>query len=104
MIMANTLSISKATLVGGSSFVNSVFTVTSGATTISERNYLFSANLFSAIYDPTNPNIGLFNLGQSHSENISNGDYNVLMFDGVVYANIQLLVAAYVSDIAAYTT
>lgn len=102
--MANTLSISAASLVGGTSFIESVFTVTSGATTISEKHFLFSANLFSSVYDPSNPNIGILNLGLSHQVTISNGDYSTLIFGGTTYASVELIIAAYISDLAQYTT
>lgn len=100
----NILTITAASLIGGASFVESVFTVTNGATTISERHYLFSANLCSAIYDASNPNIGVLNLGTSHQVTISNGDYSTLKIGTTTYASVELLIAAYIADIAQFTT
>jgi len=101
--MANTLTVSRATLVGGSSFVEYIFTATDGATTISDKHYFFSANNFSAVYYDNNPNIGILHLG-IHQVTLSNGDYSTLIFDGANYASIDLLVVAFVADIAQYTT
>lgn len=102
--MAHTLTITPAVVLGGTSYVESVFTVTDGATTISEKHYFFSANLCSAIYDPVNDNIGVINLGTAHQVTVSNGDYSVLKIGATTYANVQLFVAGFVADIAQYTT
>jgi hypothetical protein len=100
--MANTITISPALQIGGNYFVETVITVTDGATTISDKHYFYSANTVSAVYYDDNPDIGIIHMG-NHQVTLSNGDYSTLIWNGNTYASIDLLVAAFIADVAQYT-
>lgn len=102
--MAKALTIYKAVLLGGTSFVQYRFVVTEGATTLKDEYYNFSANMFSCVYDNEAPNMAVLHLGLNHTYTLSNGLYATITFDGTPYSDEVSLTAAFVNDIAAYTT
>ena len=103
--MANTLTIAAPSSIGGSaSFITLRFTVTSGATTISDTYYNFHANDFSNVYDFSTPNVAVLHLGSSHVFTMSNGDYSTIVYDGSTQATIATAAAAVVSGVASFTT
>lgn len=103
--MANTLTIAAPSSIGGSaSFIALRFTVTSGATTISDTYYNFHANNFSAVYDNSSPNVAVLQLGEHHVLTMSNGDYSTIVYDGSTQATIIAAAVSIVAAIAPFTT
>ena len=103
--MANTLTIAAPSSIGGSaSFIALRFTVTNGATTISDTYYNFHANDFSTVYDNSSPNVAVMQLGSNHVFTMSNGDYGTIIYAGSTQATIVAAASAVVSAVAAFTT
>jgi len=103
--MANTLTIAAPSALGGSaSFVALRFTVTNGATTISDTYYNFHANHFSTVYDNSSPNVAVLQLGENHVFTMSNGDYGAIIYDGSTQSSVVASAASVVSAIAPFTT
>ena len=103
--MANTLTISAPTVVGGSaSFISINFKVTDGATTLSDTFYYFHANTLSTVYDNSAVNIAVLYFGPQHIVTMSNGDYATIIYDGTPQANVVTAAASVVAAIAPFTT
>lgn len=103
--MANTLTIAAPSSIGGSaSFIALRFTVTSGATTISDTYYNFHANDFSTVYDTSSPNVAVMQFGGNHVFTMSNGDYSTIIYAGTPQANIITAASSIVNDVAVFTT
>lgn len=76
--------------------------ITDNGSNISQQNYTFNASLFSCVQDDINPNQCTLHLGYQHSINIDNGTYQEYYLGASSYANINLLVAAIINDVAQY--
>lgn len=94
---ANQLNFGATVQVQVDTFVNGVKT--------SEKYYTFNANQFSCVYDTSNVNYAILHMS-GNTFQINNGDYDTFVFTGIpgTLANVQLLAAAVVNDIAQYTT
>ena len=103
--MANTLTIAAPSNIGGStSYLELRFTVTSGATTISDTYYYFHANDFGSVYDTSSPNMAVLQLGANHVFTMTNGDYGSIIYGGVAQTNVVAAALSIVTAIAPFTT
>ena len=102
--MAKSIDISLATPMATGSFIQLQVVITENGTVLSERNYNFNANQYSAVYDNYSPNVAVFHFGSEHTLSITNGDYSVFSWAGTPQATPIALAAKVGTDIAQYTT
>ena len=102
--MAKSIDISLATPMATGSFIQLQVVITENGTVLSERNYNFNANQYSAVYDNYSPNVAVFHFGSEHTLSITNGDYSVFSWAGTPQATPIALAAKVSTDIAQYTT
>ena len=76
--------------------------ITDNGSNISQQNYTFNANHFTCLQDEVNSNQCTLHLGYQHSINIDNGTYQEYYVGNTSYANINILVAAIINDVAQY--
>lgn len=99
-----TLNITPPSLVGGVSFIVIQFTVIDNGTTVSDQYFNFHANDLSVIYDTINPNMAVLHLGNQHSFTMSNGDYNIVNYNGSLQADVVAAVGQIIGGVAPFTT
>ena len=102
--MAKSIDFSVATPMNSGSFIQLQVVITENGTVLSERNYNFNANQYSAVYDNYSPNVAVFHFGSEHTLSITNGDYATYSLAGFPQATPIALAAAVGTDIAQYTT
>lgn len=102
--MANTLNIAAPALVGGVSFIVLQMTIIEDGVTVSDQYFNFHANDFSTVYDTLSPNMAVLHLGCQHTFTMSNGDYNIINYNGSLQADVVTAVANIVAGIAPFTT
>ena len=102
--MAKSIEITLASPLGTGSFIYVGVVIRENGTVLSERNYNFNANQYSAVYDNYSPNVAVFHFGANHTLSISNGDYSVFSWSGTPQATPIALAVAVGTDIAQYTT
>ena len=76
--------------------------ITENGSNISQQIYTFNANHFSCVQDEVNHNQCTLHLGYQHSINIDNGTYQEYYVGATSYANINILVAAIINNVAKY--
>ena len=99
-----TLNITPPALVGGVSFIVLRFTVVDSGVTVSDQYFNFHANDLSVIYDTVNPNMAVLHLGNQHSFTMSNGDYNIINYNGSLQADVVAAVGQIIGGVAPFTT
>ena len=102
--MATVLNITPPALVGGVSFIVLRLTIVTDGTTVSDTYYNFHANDFATIYDTASPNMAVLHMGNQHTFTMSNGDYNIINYNGSLQADVVAAVGQIVGGIAPFTT
>ena len=102
--MATVLNITPPALVGGVSFIVLRMTIVTDGVTVSDQYFNFHANDLSTIYDTLSPNMAVLHLGNQHSFTMSNGDFSIINYGGVLQADVVTAVANIVAGIAPFTT
>ncbi len=102
--MATVLNITPPALVGGVSFIVLQMTVITDGVTVSDQYFNFHANDFSTVYDTLSPNMAVLHLGCQHTFTMSNGDYNIINYNGSLQADVVAAVGQIIGGIAPFTT
>lgn len=102
--MATVLNITPPALVGGVSFIVLQMTVITDGVTVSDQYFNFHANDLSTVYDTLAPNMAVLHLGCQHTFTMSNGDYNIINYNGSLQADVVAAVLEIVGGVAPFTT
>jgi hypothetical protein len=101
--MAQTINIFPATQLNAGRMISVRVLVTEGATSLTDKTYIFDANTLSCAYDGSSVNSVVLHFGAQHVVGITN-IYTSLLFNSVAKTNASDLAQSVIADIANYTT